>query len=237
MGKGIVKRKAYFTRDNWPERVSPAFAAYWSARKALDLIAWSKEGELKERYDKAWEQLCDASRAVPDEIVKLPEPVSPRVWKVIYAQLDGFETELKGTEPGMTYAVNPESSVFFRLIAFLKFGVTFRRLITAVEFEGSSAAYIKLQKVHYDLFRLKYRKVVFKDLKLKFSLDHFSLMVQGLDLGLNTLNPIELARCFDKLCPCGKRHSVEYMRKFRTRVRRAIKDLLSDETRTYKPVG
>jgi len=42
--------------------------------------------------------------------------------------------------------------------------------------------------------------------------DHFTLMVQGLDFGLNRLNEFELAACLDDICPCAQRHSVEYLK-------------------------
>jgi len=32
----------------------------------------------------------------------------PRVWKTINADLDGFETEIKGAEGEMAYAANPK---------------------------------------------------------------------------------------------------------------------------------
>jgi hypothetical protein len=38
----------------------------------------------------------------------LHDPISPRVWKTINADLDGFEAEIKGAEGGMAYAVNPQ---------------------------------------------------------------------------------------------------------------------------------
>jgi len=167
---------------------------------------------------------------------KLHDPISPRVWKAINADLDGIQTEITGAEGGMAYAVNPESSVVFRQMVFLKFGITYRGLITEVDLENSARAYAKLQKVHLEMFRLK-SGMSHRDLKLKFNYDHFFLMVQGLDLGLNKLNPRELAACFDELCPCDRRHSVEYIRKFRTRVRKAVKTLLSDETKTYMPIS
>ena len=34
------------------------------------------------------------------KIAKLHDPISPRVWKTINADLDGFEAEIKGAEGG-----------------------------------------------------------------------------------------------------------------------------------------
>jgi hypothetical protein len=55
-------------------------------------------------------------------------------------------------------------------------------------------------------------------LKFKTDLDHFDLMVFGTDLGLEPLSDEELAECFDELCPCGKEHYGENLRKLRTRI-------------------
>jgi hypothetical protein len=237
MPNGILRRKTYFTRDNWRERVSPAFAAYWSSKKDLELFAGSKEVGFKEKFASLWKRVQDTDQVLSMEIARLPNPVSPRVWEAINAGLDGFETAPKSTRPGMAYAINPESSALFRYIIFLKFGITYRSLITAQDLERDPKALKKLQKAHHDLFRLKSGQLSLSDLKLKFKFDHFVLMVQGLDLGLRKLNPIELSRCLDEICPCNKRHSIERMRKFRTSVKKAVEGLLSDKSKTYKTLN
>jgi len=55
-------------------------------------------------------------------------------------------------------------------------------------------------------------------LKFKTDIDHFDLMIAGLDLGLGSLTPNELADCFDALCPCGKEHDPENLAKLRKRI-------------------
>jgi hypothetical protein len=60
-----------------------------------------------------------------------------------------------------------------------------------------------------------------RSLKLKFGWDHFRIVTQGLDFGLDELTPDELAECLNEICPCGrKKHSAEYLKKVRSLIRR-----------------
>jgi len=73
-------------------------------------------------------------------------------------------------------------------------------------------------------------------LKLKFKYDHFVLMVQGLDFGLDKLNELELAACLNEICPCAQRHSVEYLKKLRALIQKTCKALVSGADRTSWPI-
>jgi hypothetical protein len=121
-------------------------------------------------------------------------------------------------EPGKGYAVNPEASSFFRDLVFLKFGMTYRELIT--QMEKDEGAHRKLLRVHQDFYRFRWSGNGFRNLRLKFNLDHFQLLVQGLDFGLDTLNEWELGTCFNEICPCAQRHSGEYLKKLRARAKK-----------------
>jgi len=52
--------------------------------------------------------------------------------------------------------------------------------------------------------------------------DHWTLFEIGFDLGLNKLSSEELADCFDAVCPCGRSHDADALKKQRTRFRAAI---------------
>ncbi len=56
----------------------------------------------------------------------------------------------------------------------------------------------------------------------KFDLDHSGLLEMGLSLGLAELGAEELAQCFDEVCPCGKVHSADSLKKQRNRL---LKDI------------
>jgi hypothetical protein len=53
-------------------------------------------------------------------------------------------------------------------------------------------------------------------------------MELGLNLGLDSLTDEELADCFDEMCPCGKDHDADALKKQRTRVRKQLQ-AASDE--------
>ena len=44
-----------------------------------------------------------------------------------------------------------------------------------------------------------------------------------LNFGLDDLTSDELADCLDEICPCGQKHSPEYLKKVRTQIKRACK--------------
>ena len=117
-------------------------------------------------------------------------------------------------------ALNPEASPSFRLLVFLKHGITFRDLIHQIDILKDQAAHKKLMVVHRYYGRLLF-KHGFRELKLRFELD-FQILTQGLDFGLKELTPEELAECLDEICPCGRhKHSSEYLKKLRTRMKKA----------------
>jgi len=52
--------------------------------------------------------------------------------------------------------------------------------------------------------------------------DHSALFQMSLGFGLEDLTADELAECFDRLCPCGKQHSADALKKQRQRI---VRDL------------
>jgi hypothetical protein len=211
--------REHFGSTNWQKIVNRAFSHYWRAMKKLRQVGASDSTKWKQAFDEAGAQ----SRLLAEEKSKLQNPSYANVWREIMKPLDG-EQWLGGGEPGRGYAVNPESSGIFRNLVYLLLGTTFRELIT--ELEKTPRAYSKLLKVHNAYYRLRLGKASYSDLKLKFHNDHFSIMVQGLDFGLDQLNEWQLADCFDEICPCGRwRHSVGSLSKFRTSVKRACERL------------
>jgi hypothetical protein len=103
----------------------------------------------------------------------------------------------------------------------LKFGITFRKLIHRIDdFQPDHASHRKLVAVHRDYLRVMCG-VDLSSLKLKFGWDHFRIITQGLDFGLDSLNSDELSECLNQICPCGQKHSPEYLKKLRSRIRQA----------------
>lgn len=195
--------------------VNAAFEDYWSAVKRYQSVDVNNQGQWK----KAFDEMGVASRRLAEDQSKIKDPKFTKVWSEILKPLDG-EIWPSRADTGKGYALNPESSALFRILAFLILGVTFRELI--VQLEKNPAVYPKLLKVHRAYYRFLLGKASFRDLKLKFHFDHFSIMVQGLDFGLAAINEWELADCFDEICPCGRhRHSSGVLSRFRTEVKQA----------------
>ena len=83
---------------------------------------------------------------------------------------------------------------------------------------GDLKAIKQFNKLLFDFDLWQFGKLDPNKIKFKTNLDHFSLMVCGLDLGLEGLTAVELADCFDALCPCGKEHDPANLYKLRTRI-------------------
>lgn len=187
------------------------------------------EREPRAAFQRTFEDLSLASRLLNEERVKIKDPIAKELRKAFSAPLDG-EGKFDAGTPGMAYALNPEAESLFRYLVFLKYGVTFRGLI--MEIQRDPRAYRKLLQVHHDYYRLRTGKLPLDRLKLKFSWDHFGIILEGLDFGLNQLNEIELAACLDTICPCAGPHSEEYFKKLRARIRKACKNIVSNPDST-----
>jgi len=87
---------------------------------------------------------------------------------------------------------------------------------------GNLKAIKQYHRLMFEFDKWQYGHTDPNKLKFKTNIDHFDLMVFGLDLGLSTLTPDELADCFDALCPCGKEHDPENLTKLRKRVDKAF---------------
>lgn len=85
---------------------------------------------------------------------------------------------------------------------------------------GDLKALRRINRVGEDYERLRFGKGPIK--AAKGDPDHAALIEFGLDLGLSTLGPEELADCFDDICPCGKVHDADALKKQRSRKQKAI---------------
>lgn len=219
-----------FIREGWRARVHPAFANYWLALKKNRALPSVKDPKQTERQFESWfREFALASRAYEEAREQLKNPIGPKIQSEI---LKGLDTEGPPVIPpalpaqnATFYPQSPESSAIFRKLVFLKYGITFRELIHQLDIDKDPAAHRKLMAIHRDYWQVHLGRG-FRDLKLKFSMDHFDLITQGLDFGLDRLNPDELAQCLDEICPCALRHSPEYLKKLRAQVKKACATLL-----------
>lgn len=227
------KPRLGFRRPDWRESVSPAFVNYWSALKknwALSKIRNEKEADRK--FDEWVKEFARASRDLEEARDRIKESLAAKIHEAVFKRLDiegPISVPLPSTDPeqegSVVYPQNPESSAIFRQMVFLKYGITFGDLIYQIDIEKSANAHRKLMAVHRDFWRLK-SGIRFENLKLKFSYKHFKIMVDGVDFGLDSLTQDDLADCLDKICPCGQKHSPEYLKKLRTRIKQACNRLV-----------
>ncbi len=227
------KARPGFVRSDWHGRVDPAFVAYWSAMKknwALSKIKNDKEADRK--FHEWFREFGAASRALDEARDQIKDSIAAKIHQAVFQPLDlEGPISVQPTSTGhqhedtIIYAQNPESSAIFRQIVFLKYGITFRQLIHQIDIERSANAQRKLMAVHRDYWRLQ-SGTRFENLKLKFCYKHFKIMVDGIDFGLDALTHDELAECLDEICPCGQKHSPEYLKKLRTRIKQACERLI-----------
>ena len=215
---------------DWRGRVNPVFVRKWSADKSLRQVHLiSDQEQQRVEFQRAFEEQRVVSHLMRDEQSKLTSSIASRVWGRILEPLEG-ETAFQTPESERAYALNPEASNMFRILVFLKHGVTFRRLIYDIETNHSE--YRRLIDVHRDYYRMLIGKKPLGGLKLRFNYDHFALIVQGLDFGLDKLNELELAACLDEICPCAQKHSVGYLKWLRGLIKNACEALVSSTDRT-----
>jgi hypothetical protein len=216
--------------EDWQEKVDPAFVRWYRVQRANAALGKVKDRKAaRDGFNRNWKELCEASREFHQAVTRVS---SKNGWPDadILKPLDGevWPWPTRGDKP---YFTNPEASSIFRTLIFLKYGVTFRELVTEIELNPS--AYKKLLRVHEDYYRLLAGKRSLDTLKLKFNMTHFYIIEKGLLFGLKCLNQWELADCLNEICPCGsEQHSAEYLSKLRTQIQKA---LISLQQRNLQP--
>src|SRR6516165_5893764 len=125
MKKNLTKKR-YFGRMDWRGRVNPVFVRKWSADKSLRQVHLiSDQEQQRVEFQRAFEEQRVVSHLMRDEQSKLTSSIASRVWGRILEPLEG-ETAFQTPESERAYALNPEASNMFRILVFLKHGVTFR---------------------------------------------------------------------------------------------------------------
>lgn len=225
------------TRLPWQQEVNPAFADWWRAQKEnRKLGEISNEKEAEEAFHRNFRRMSVASRRFNQE-PRRPGSIVDAVWSAILEPLDGEVWPWPISDPNIklkdSYAQNPEASSIFRTLVFLEHGITFRELITRSETAQKAAeareAHDMLLRVHRDWYRMRWGGRSFGAMKLRFNLDHFGIILGGIDYGLEKLNEAEVAECLDDICPCGRwKHSVAYLKKLKGEILAACRNLVAD---------
>lgn len=101
--------------------------------------------------------------------------------------------------------------------AWNRYGRTFKQLLDE-DHNGVRQSSMRVLAVSRDYQRWRYGELDPEKAKFKLDREHQVLIRYGLAFGIEALSAEELAECFDELCPCGKTHFPENLRKLRTRV-------------------
>lgn len=220
----------------WQQQVSPAFAEWWRAQKEnRKLGEISNEKEAEEAFHRNFQRMKEASRRFHQE-PRRPDSIANAVWSAILAPLDGEVWPWPVSDPNIklkdSYVQNPEANSIFRTLVFMEHGITFRELVTRSETtekaKEAQEAHDMLLRAHGDWYRMRWEGRSFEAMKLRFNLDHFGIILSGIDYGLEKLNEAELAECLDDICPCGRwKHSVTYLKKLKGEILTACRDLVA----------
>jgi hypothetical protein len=219
------KARRGFIGGSWRDKVNPVFVDWWSSQKKNRALGKIKDTTEFKRHFYEWKkEAAPLSRAIIEARRQIKESVGgmllAEIMKGMFTEGPSIGPPVDEGEEGQTYAENPESSPFFRWLVFFKYGITFRELICQIDIEKSPAAHRKLMAVHRDYWKM-ISGHSHKDLKLRFNWDHFFIITEGLDFGLDQLTPEELCDCLDEICPCAQRHSDQYLKKVRTAIMQA----------------
>jgi hypothetical protein len=225
------KARPGFIREGWRARVHPAFVEYWRSLKNNRALPNPKDKNQAQRQFETWFREFAAASADYDEARRqIKDPIGPKIQSTLLSRLETEGPSIVPpklpSEEATIYPETPESSPLFRKLVFLKYGITFRDLIYEIDINKNPAAQRRLMAVHRDFWQVQLGRG-FKDFKLKFSMDHFDFITQGLDFSLDKLTSDELAECLDEICPCGQKHSPDYLKKLRTRIKKACRGFLT----------
>ena len=124
-------------------------------------------------------------------------------------------TILGPTDPSQALA---DASFMIHWLAWNKWGKTLEQLV-AEDRRGVQKSSSQLLAVQQEFQNWRYGKQDAEDVKTKFDREHWTLIMWGLNMGVETLTQEELADFANDVCLCGcKQHSPENLRKLRTRI-------------------
>src|SRR5208337_2580489 len=109
-----------------------------------------------------FKEMSAAARLLAEEQAKVSDSEFANVYSEILRPLDGEVSWPINGKAGV-YVTNPEADLFFRELVFLKYGITFRKLVW--ELEQGPQAYRKWKRVHEDFYRFRWGKASLSDLK------------------------------------------------------------------------
>lgn len=189
--------------------------------------------------------LNEADRAEGQRLNDNPPPELRREAKRMHKKIkDRARNEafllILGVHPSQQGTTISERQYMLGWFARNKYGKSIFELRAGDEV-GDEKSSKQLASVVHEYQRWRYGKSDPNELRFKCDHQHAPLMLLGLDLGLLSLTPGELADCFDALsvCECKDTHSAENLDKLRKRLTKDIARLTPNPPgqRTPSPKG
>ena len=195
--------------DSWKAKLHPTFVKAAEYQKKVLLLMRSDSSADKEAASRLSVDLPpDLAREADALYNEMAASGKPR------RQSSVLIYGLEGVPSGTTIS---EEHYTLHWLCWFKYNKTYKKL--QQEYSGGDFRAAKqLHQLNLEFDKWRFGITDSNKLKFKTDLDHFDLIIAGLDLGLQNLTPSELAECFDTLCPCGSPHFPENLSKLRKRI-------------------
>jgi hypothetical protein len=200
--------------QSWKDKVHPLFVegaeVYREAAGALDALGRQPPAELVAEIDARFRQRLGEvrERYANNQYT----PTGPDPYEIV------FVDEGPSTWPPPQREMNQG---FLEHLYWKRFREPLWIALQKTE-AGDIDALRRVHRVAEDYERIRFGKGPIK--AAKGDADHAALFDIGLDIGLNLMTPEELADCFDAVCPCGKVHDPDALKKQRSRKLKVLQE-------------
>jgi len=195
---------------DWRSKIHPFFVRLAAQHKKI--VQLSQSGSEDDRRES--QRLI---RNPPPEMVEEAQRVGDefqRSGKKINSSISAIFSTDAGL-PGISEISDEDYMLAW--FAWNRYGKTLKQLLEE-DRNGVRQSSMRVLAVNRDYQRWRYSELDPEKAKFKLDREHQVLLRYGLAFGIGALSAEELADCFDELCPCGKTHFPENLRKLRTRL-------------------
>jgi len=202
--------------NSWKEKVHPAFIEVGELRRKL---ADAQKSPPSKRIE-AVRRVVAASAEKRDELLSRYPELSPRP---SWSHVGGSGYKRPSSAEKSAHVLDWYFFKRFRI-----------PLSLALEREGRGdlKAHKQILRAQDEFWQLGQG---FKVVPFKVDETHSDLIEIGLNLGLASLTAEELAECFNSLCPCGKEHDADALKKQRRRVQKQLQTAWQNSWRLTPP--
>ena len=198
---------------SWRDKVHPFFIKSVEFSKTVLLLTKNETEENKLEIERL-------NRDVLPEILKEAELVHDEL-KAAGKPMYTGSLSIYGADKLPPGSEIPNGTFIMSWLCFFRFNKPLAQLVREYE-SGSMKAAKQVHNLSLEYDKWRFGQLDPNKLRFKIDRDHFDLITTGLGLGVEHLTPIELADCFDAVCPCGKPHFPENLSKLRTRILKAF---------------